>query len=143
MSALFLDMVSKDHSSPPEEKLETLLSKSTVLAPAQSNWTSDPDVIRSKFEIGSRIIRDVEDPDRLIQNLSPEVAASASMLAENVKFDDFLTISTHFSQDLHKDYQSTFELCEKYYSAGANGLETYRKLEDIFVNCFIGRVGEG
>ena len=116
MAALFLDFYAKNKSLEPETKLTSLLSADTVLPQAQKYWTSDPDIIRSKYQIGSSIIKSMidesTDPKIAIDNLPEDVSILASMLINKVEIDDYLKISQHFAQGLHYDYDSTLKLCQ-------------------------------
>ena len=116
MAALFLDFYAKDKSLESEKKLTSLLSADTVLPQAKKYWTSDPEVNRSKYEIGSSIVKsiidDSTDPRIAIGNLPEDVSILASMLINNVKIEDYLNISQHFAQGLHHDYDSTLKLCQ-------------------------------
>ena len=116
MAALFLDFYAKNKSLEPETKLTSLLSADTVLPQAQKYWTSDPDIIRSKYQIGSSIIKSMidesTDPTISIDNLPEDVSILASMLINKVEIDDYLKISQHFAQGLHYDYDSTLKLCQ-------------------------------
>ena len=116
MAALFLDFYAKDKSFEAEKKLTSLLSADTVLPQAQKYWTSDPEIIRSKYEIGSSIMKsmidDSTDPKMSIDNLPEDVSILASMLINKIEIDDYLKISQHFAQGLHYDYDSTLNLCQ-------------------------------
>ena len=116
MAALFLDFYAKDKSLESEKKLTYLLSADTVLPQAKKYWTSDPEVNRSKYEIGSSIVKsiidDSTDPRIAIGNLPEDVSILASMLINNVKIEDYLNISQHFARGLHYDYDSTLKLCQ-------------------------------
>lgn len=116
MAALFLDFHAKDKSLEPEKKLTSLLSADTVLPQAQKYWTSDPEINRSKYQIGTSIIKsmidDSPDPRIAIDNLPEDVSILVSMLINNVEINDYLKISQHFAQGLHYDYDSTLKLCQ-------------------------------